>query len=93
MKALAKPAIIVPSPNVADNHQEKNARVLGDASGAVVILESECSGKLLYDEACRLLADAEKRAEMSKRLSEIAVLDATDRIYKEITALAKTNAF
>lgn len=93
LMALAKPAIIVPSPNVADNHQEKNARVLGDVGGAVVMIERECSGKLLYDEACRLLGDAKKREEMSKRLSEIAVLDATDRIYQEITALAKMNAF
>ena len=91
LMALAKPAIIVPSPNVADNHQEKNARVLGNVGGAVVLLERECSGKLLYEEACRLLENPQKRAEMSEKLSKIAVLDATDRIYREITALAKSN--
>ncbi|MBQ3055565.1 MAG: UDP-N-acetylglucosamine--N-acetylmuramyl-(pentapeptide) pyrophosphoryl-undecaprenol N-acetylglucosamine transferase [Oscillospiraceae bacterium] len=93
LMALAKPAIIVPSPNVADNHQEKNARVLGDVGGAVVITERECSGKRLYEEACSLLNDAEKRAAMSSALGKIAVLDATDRIYQEITSLAKPNVF
>ncbi len=87
--ALGKPAIIVPSPNVADNHQEKNARVLSDAQGARLILERECSGKRLYDETSALLADEKLRAEMSAKLKEIAVLDATERIYNELTRLAR----
>lgn len=87
LTALGKPAIIVPSPNVAENHQEKNARVLGDVGGARVIVERECSGKRLYQEASELLRSPESRAEMSARLQTIAVLDATDRIYQELTAL------
>ena len=87
LTALGKPAIIVPSPNVAENHQEKNARVLGDVGGARVILERECSGKRLYQESCELLNSPELRSEMSARLKKIAVLDATERIYQELTAL------
>ncbi|MBE6916241.1 MAG: UDP-N-acetylglucosamine--N-acetylmuramyl-(pentapeptide) pyrophosphoryl-undecaprenol N-acetylglucosamine transferase [Ruminococcaceae bacterium] len=87
--ALGKPAIIVPSPNVADNHQEKNARVLSDVGGARLILERECSGKRLYDETCELLASSELRAGMSAKLKEIAVLDATERIYRELVDLTR----
>ena len=46
---MGKPVIIVPSPNVTDNHQEKNARVLERAGGAVVKLEGEFDAKSLYD--------------------------------------------
>ena len=44
LTALGVPAIIVPSPNVANNHQEHNARVLADVGGAVMLLEKDCSG-------------------------------------------------
>lgn len=89
LMAMAKPAIIVPSPNASANHQEQNARVLERAGGAQVILERECDGDRLFDAARALLFDAARREEMSKNLQKIAVLDATDRIYKEITALAR----
>ncbi len=89
ISALAKPAIIVPSPNVSANHQEKNARELEKAGGAVVITEKECSGKLLYETASKLLNDSAKLAEMSAALNSIAILDATQRIYNEIVKLSK----
>lgn len=89
LMALGKPAIIVPSPNVSANHQERNARVLEHAGGAQVIVEHSCDGERLYAAARTLLFDPKRRAEMSRNLKKIAVLDATDRIYKEIVALAK----
>ncbi len=46
---MGKPSILVPSPNVTDNHQEKNARQVEKNGGARVLLESECSGKKMYD--------------------------------------------
>ena len=42
LTAIAKPAILVPSPNVTANHQEKNARVLADQGAAVLLLERDC---------------------------------------------------
>ena len=45
LTALGQPAIIVPSPNVVHNHQERNARVLADAGGAVMILEKDKIGR------------------------------------------------
>lgn len=85
--ALGKPAIIVPSPNVSANHQEKNAGVLDRAGGAVMIREAEVSPERLYQTAKKLLCDTERLHAMSQALSEIAVLDGCERIYQEIMAL------
>ena len=48
--ACGTPCILIPSPNVTDNHQEKNARVLESQGGAVVVLEKECTAEGLYDQ-------------------------------------------
>ena len=77
---MGKPVIIVPSPNVTDNHQEKNARVLERAGGAVVRLEGEFDAKSLYDEVRTLLGDKARMDEMSRCMKELAVSDAVDRI-------------
>ncbi|MCD7859907.1 MAG: UDP-N-acetylglucosamine--N-acetylmuramyl-(pentapeptide) pyrophosphoryl-undecaprenol N-acetylglucosamine transferase [Firmicutes bacterium] len=74
------PCILIPSPNVAEDHQTKNARVLADNGGAVLIPESECSARRLFDEITALLADPARRESMSRRLQQIVVPDATDRI-------------
>ena len=44
------PSILIPSPNVTANHQERNARVLADNGGAVMVLEKECTAQRLFDE-------------------------------------------
>lgn len=90
--ALAKPAIIVPSPNVAANHQEMNARVLHDAGGAVMILEKDCSGERLYQTVCKLISEPKRLSAMSQALGKIAVLDGTERIYNEILKLYRKKA-
>ncbi len=87
--ALGKPAIIVPSPNVSANHQEKNARELEKVGGAVVVLEKDCSGELLYKTAEDILKDGESLKKMSASLNSIAILDATQRIYSELCKLCK----
>lgn len=84
VSARGVPAIIVPSPNVTDNHQFKNASELAASGGAVVIEEKEVTPKLLYDTAKALLNDAEKRAGMSENLLGNAILDGTERIYEEM---------
>ena len=48
LTALAVPAVIVPSPYVTNNHQEKNARILEQHGGARVILEKDATGEALY---------------------------------------------
>ena len=60
LTALGKPAILVPSPFVAANHQYKNAKVLADRGGAVLIEEKDCTGEKLYRAALELLADGSR---------------------------------
>lgn len=88
LTALGVPAIIIPSPNVTNNHQESNARVLERAGGAVVVLEKDSSGQLLYDAACQILKSPDRRREMSRAMSELGSIDAAERIYAAVTALA-----
>ncbi len=87
LTALAKPAILVPSPNVTNNHQEKNARVLADKGAAVLLLEGECSGRKLYEAAKELLADKDRVAKMQEALRALAVNDANERIYAALCSL------
>ncbi len=89
LTALGVPAIIVPSPNVANNHQEHNARVLADAGGAVMIKEQDCSGKLLYDTACAILDDTARREAMGVAMSSLGTIDASEKIYSAVMALCK----
>ena len=75
-----KPAIIVPSPNVTNNHQEKNARVLERAGGAKVLLEGEFDAQSLFEDIRTLLSDRDKLSAMREAMLSLAVPDATDRI-------------
>ena len=88
--AAGTPCIIVPSPNVTNNHQEKNARILEQRGAAVVIREEECTGEVLYNAAKELLTDEKRCAAMRTALREIAVIDSAERIYQIITDLAKS---
>lgn len=87
--AAGKPAIIIPSPNVAENHQEKNAKVLHDIGGAVMLRENEVTGKRIYDAVREIAFDGEKLKDMSRNLSKVAILDGCERIYREIAELSK----
>lgn len=87
--ATGTPAIIVPSPNVAENHQESNARAMESRGAAVVILEKDCSGEKLYETTKELLADGERLKEMSRAALRGAILDADERIYDELRAYWK----
>ncbi|MBE6926972.1 MAG: UDP-N-acetylglucosamine--N-acetylmuramyl-(pentapeptide) pyrophosphoryl-undecaprenol N-acetylglucosamine transferase [Ruminococcaceae bacterium] len=87
--AAGTPCIIVPSPNVTNNHQEKNANVLKQRGAAVVIGENECDGKVLYEAAKELLEDEERCAKMRTALREVAVIDSAERIYNIICDLSR----
>lgn len=89
IEAAGTPCIIVPSPNVTDNHQEKNARVLERNGAAVVLLENGLSAQALYDTAAELLSDPARRKTMRENLQKMAVVDSAERIYNTILELAK----
>ena len=84
---MGKPVLIVPSPNVTDNHQEKNARVLERAGGAKVLLEEQFDASSLLSEIRGLLQSPERLDEMSRAMASLAVPDATDRIVELILGL------
>ena len=89
LTALGMPAIMVPSPYVTNNHQEKNARVLADQGAAVLLLERNCVENTLYDAADHLLRDRRRRDDMVRALTAMAVPDAGEKIYWTLRALMK----
>ncbi|MBQ5812681.1 MAG: undecaprenyldiphospho-muramoylpentapeptide beta-N-acetylglucosaminyltransferase [Clostridia bacterium] len=82
--ACGKPSLIVPSPYVADNHQEKNARALERAGAAVVALEKEVDGKVLFEMAKSLIADSEKLEAMGTNARKLANFDALESIWQAV---------
>ena len=89
LTALGVPALIVPSPYVTNNHQEKNARVLEAAGGAAVLLEQDSSGQTLFQAACGIVHDEEQRKAMEKAMASLGIRDATERIYQTILELCR----
>lgn len=89
LTALGVPALIVPSPYVTNNHQEKNARVLEEAGGAAVLLEKDSSGQTMFQIACGILRDAEKRMKMEAAMTSLGIRDATERIYQTILEITQ----
>jgi len=89
LTATTHPAILVPSPNVTANHQEKNARVLSDKGAAVLMLEGETTGDKLYETVRSMLNHPKQLAEMRARLREMSIEDANERIYAVLNALVK----
>ena len=89
LTALGTPAIMVPSPYVTNNHQEKNARALEETGGAVVLLEPECSGQALFQTACAILHDEERLAQMEAAMVSVGIRDAGERIWKTVREIVK----
>lgn len=89
ISAVGKAAIIVPSPNVTNNHQEKNAAVLKEKGAAEMILERDCNGKVLYDAVIELVRDSQKRERMAHAIGEAGVPDAGEKIYQTLIKLLR----
>lgn len=94
LAATGKCSIFIPSPNVAENHQYKNAKVLSDAGAAALFEEKELTdgAKPLVEEVEKLLSDGgEKlRAERSEKIRQFAVSDANKLIYNDLVKLAQS---
>ena len=84
---MGKPAILVPSPNVVDNHQEKNARVLEAAGGARVLLESEMNEDTLLKEIVSLISDSGRLEQMSACMKKAGFENSAEKIANEILSL------
>ena len=86
--AAGVPCILIPSPNVTNNHQEKNARVLEQRGGAILLLEADCTPQVLYGQVVALLNDANRRESMSAALRNGVILDSAERICSIVEELA-----
>ena len=86
--ASGTPCILIPSPNVTNDHQMKNAKILADRGGAVLLPEGENMGQKLYDAVTQLLADEERQNRMSAALKNMVVLDSAERICDIIQELS-----
>lgn len=82
-----KPAVFIPSPNVAEGHQMKNAQALAQA-GAAEIIENSQARELLIRKAFALLDDGRRRRELSDNIRKLAMPDAAAHIAQEAIELA-----
>lgn len=89
LTALGVPALIVPSPYVTNNHQEKNARALEQAGGAAVLLEQDVTGQMLFQTACAILRDEPRRKEMEAAMGALGIRDATERICRLLLEICR----
>ena len=87
--ASGTPCILIPSPNVTDNHQEKNARALSDEGAAILVLEKDCTAQRLMDEINGLLMSPERVKNMEQALQRICVPDSAERLCDIAYKLAK----
>lgn len=83
---VEKPVIFVPSPNVAEDHQTKNAQALANSNAAVMVRDQEAKNDLV-DEALKLLKDRDRQMMLRKNIAELAKPEATENISKEIIKL------
>lgn len=83
---LHKPVILVPSPNVAEDHQTKNALALVEKGAAIYVKDAEAQEKLLPT-ALRTIADNDKLQSLSEHIARLALPDSATVIAKEVLKL------
>ncbi|MCF8254709.1 MAG: undecaprenyldiphospho-muramoylpentapeptide beta-N-acetylglucosaminyltransferase [Bacteroidia bacterium] len=85
---VGKPTILVPSPNVSEDHQTKNAMALVDKNAAILVKDSE-SKTILVPSVIALLNDTQKQENLAVQIKSMAIEDAAQRIVQELLALRK----
>lgn len=85
---VGKPVLLVPSPNVAEDHQTKNAQALAAKNAAVMISEADARDTMMYV-ALELLSDEAKCASLSAEIKKMAMPDADEAIAGEVLKLIK----
>jgi UDP-N-acetylglucosamine--N-acetylmuramyl-(pentapeptide) pyrophosphoryl-undecaprenol N-acetylglucosamine transferase len=83
---IGKPVILIPSPNVAEDHQTRNAEALSGRDAAMLIADN-LAGKILVDEAIKLISDQSRRDMFSENILKMADRDADIRIAEEVLKL------
>ena len=80
---LGKASILVPSPNVAEDHQTKNAMALVEKGAAEMVRDAEAVTKGM-ERALELLADKEHLQQLSKNIMKLGISDAAERVVRQI---------
>ena len=88
LAAARRPAILIPLPTAADDHQRKNAEVIARAGGAEVLDQRELTGDRLADRVFALARDHDRRERMAAALAPFARPDAASRIADRVWQLA-----
>ncbi len=89
LSLMKKACVLIPSPNVVDNHQYKNAKVLADKGAALLVQESELADDKYSREILALLNSEEVRRSMSEKIGQFADPYANRNIYDEMLTLVK----
>lgn len=87
LQVKGMPSILIPSPNVAENHQFYNAKTLSDNDAAILIEEKDLTGEKLIQAVKSLIDNKEKLQKMSENAKKTAVFDANERICEVILKL------
>ncbi len=85
---VGKPTILIPSPNVSEDHQTKNAMALVNEQSALLVKDNEAREKL-SSVLFALISDEKKQQELSKNIIKLGFPDATERIVDEVVKLLK----
>lgn len=80
---VAKPTVFVPSPNVSEDHQTKNAMALVEKGAAAIVPDSEAVKRGMAV-ALELVADRERLAQLRENIAKMAISDAAERVVREI---------
>ena len=87
MALQKKACILIPSPNVVNNHQYENAKRLADADAAILIEEKHLTPDLLEKSLCEILYDGKKAATMRENIASFAKPDSNELIWRDIRIL------
>lgn len=90
IQAAGKASVLIPSPNVAENHQYHNAMALVNQNAALIIEEKNLTGELLTETVVGLLGDKARLKAIGENARATAIIDANEKIYDVVTSLAKT---
>ena len=86
LQLLGKPAILVPSPNVAEDHQTKNAMALSTRDAAIMVTDADASA-LLVDTMLKTVTDDALLTSLGDNVSKMALRDAAERIVDEVESI------
>ena len=87
---VGKPAILIPSPNVAEDHQTKNAMALVEKSAAIMLSDVKAK-KELKKTLIDLINNKNKQIQLAKNISEMAIVNSSKLIVDEVLKLVETN--